>query len=62
MDFEGSPHDKSYYLIGLVVVRSGITDQVSFWADDKQDEVKIFIDLIDYLKSLQTYTVLHFGA
>ena len=62
MDFEGSPHDKSYYLIGLLVVRAGIVDQVSFWADDKQDEAKIFIDLIDYLKSLQTYTVLHFGA
>jgi predicted RecB family nuclease len=62
MDFEGSPYDKSYYLIGLLVVRAGIIDQVSFWADDKRDEVKIFIDLIDYLQSLQTYTVLHFGA
>jgi predicted RecB family nuclease len=62
MDFEGTPDDKSYYLIGLHIVHDGTANRVSFWADDKQHEIQIFSEMLDYLGAFETYTMLHYGA
>src|SRR5208283_2416488 len=62
MDFEGTPDDKSYYLIGLHIVHGGTADRVSFWADDKQHEIRIFSEMLDYLGAFETYTMFHYGA
>jgi predicted RecB family nuclease len=62
MDFEGTPNNRSYYLIGLLVIHSGEIHQKSFWADGDDSEVQIFMEMLDYLKSYRDYSVLHYGA
>ena len=60
LDIEGIPATRSYYLIGLLVSRSGAIEERSFWADTEHEEVKIFIELLDYLKQYQNalYTIM----
>jgi predicted RecB family nuclease len=62
LDFEGIPDRNSNYLIGLVIRIDEIEKEYSFWADNKDEETKIFIELIELLKPLQNYTIYHYGA
>jgi predicted RecB family nuclease len=62
MDFEGTKHNRSYYLIGLLVDHAGETHQKSFWADGDDGEAQIFMEMLDYLKSYRDYSVFHYGA
>jgi predicted RecB family nuclease len=62
MDFEGTSTNRSYYLIGLLVVHAWDIHRKSFWADRDDGEAQIFMDMLDYLKSYRNYSVLHYGA
>jgi predicted RecB family nuclease len=62
MDLEGIPSSRSYYLIGLLVTQGGGAHQKSFWADGGDDEARIFMEMLDYIKPFQDYSVLHYGA
>jgi predicted RecB family nuclease len=62
MDLEGISTSRSYYLIGLLVTQNGSIHQKSFWADGGDDEVRIFMEMLDYIKPFQDYSVLHYGA
>jgi predicted RecB family nuclease len=62
LDIEGVPADHSYYLVGLVIDQSGALDQKSFWADDKNHELSLFMEVLNHIKQYQKYTLLHYGA
>jgi predicted RecB family nuclease len=62
LDFEGIPDKNSNYLIGLILRTNKVEKEYSFWANNKDDETKIFIELIELLKQLQNFTIYHYGA
>ena len=62
MDFEGTPANNSFYLIGLLITHAGNTHQKSFWADGDDSEAKIFMEMLDYIKQYREYSILHYGA
>ncbi len=62
LDFEGIPDKNSNYLIGLILRTDKVENEYSFWANNKDDETKIFIELIELLKPLQNFTIYHYGA
>jgi predicted RecB family nuclease len=62
MDLEGTPTKQSYYLIGLLVAQDGSVHQKSFWSDRDDGESEIFMEMLDYIKPFQDYSVLHYGA
>jgi predicted RecB family nuclease len=62
MDFEGTPSNQSYYLIGLLVTHPSGIDQRSFWADGDDGEVRIFLEMLDYIKTYKYYTIFHYGV
>jgi hypothetical protein len=62
MDIEGTPTNRSYYLIGLLVVDAVDIHRMSFWADGNDGESKIFMDMLDYIKRYRDYSMLHYGA
>ncbi|MCW5912136.1 MAG: TM0106 family RecB-like putative nuclease [Cyclobacteriaceae bacterium] len=62
LDFEGII-DKNYnYLIGAIIKTGNTENRYSFWADNEQEQVKIFIDLISILKPLNQFIVYHYGS
>jgi hypothetical protein len=62
LDVEGMPDRDLYYLVGLVVERSGESAVHSFWADDDAGERAIWSDLIQLLESLGDFTLFHYGS
>lgn len=62
LDFEGIPDRNSNYLIGLIIKTGNIDKEYSFWANSKEDENYIFIQLIDLLKPLKSFTLYHYGS
>jgi predicted RecB family nuclease len=46
IDMEGKPDEQFIYLIGLVVRRGDREDRHSFWADSKEDERRIFEQML----------------
>ena len=62
LDFEGIPDRNSNYLIGLIIRTGNINIEHSFWANSKEDENYIFIQLIDLLKPLKSFTIYHYGS
>src|SRR5262249_13568761 len=61
LDIEGLPNRSSYYLIGLVVVADGVESRHSFWANGEDDEVDIFLGLLEKLGQYPEYRLFHFG-
>ena len=62
LDFEGIPDRNSNYLIGLIIKTGNIAKEYSFWANSKGEENYIFIQLIDLLKPLKSFTIYHYGS
>jgi predicted RecB family nuclease len=61
LDIEGLPDDDFYYLIG-VLIDDGVTQQMhSFWADSKDEQGRVFTQLVQLLKNYTDYTLYHFG-
>jgi predicted RecB family nuclease len=61
LDIEGHPDRGSYFLIGLVVVESGVESRHSFWADCAEEQPAIFARLLEQLGQYPEYRLFHFG-
>jgi hypothetical protein len=64
IDIEGTPQDNTYYLIGIHAISCETESRATYWADStsEQDQIKIFINLLDHLSQHVDYTLLHFGT
>lgn len=62
LDFEGIMDRDFNYLIGAIIRNNNIEKGYSFWADSDEAEAKIFIELINLLKSLGNFTIYHYGS
>jgi predicted RecB family nuclease len=47
LDIEGLPDKNLYYLIGIIIRTNDSEKDYSFWANNKDDDEKIFIELIE---------------
>ena len=62
LDFEGITDRNYNYLIGVIIKTGNTENNYSFWADNEQEQVKIFIELINILKPLDQFIVYHYGS
>ena len=62
LDFEGLPEENFNYLIGMVIKKNETEQQLSFWADSKDEEEKIFKQLIDVITKFSELTIYHYGS
>jgi hypothetical protein len=62
MDFEGTPDNQSYYLVGLVVCQEHATTEMSFWSDCDKDEIENFITMLNWLKQYAQFSFVHYGS
>ncbi len=64
LDIEGTPENRSYYLIGVITVANGQSFCDAYWADSDsmQDQVRIFEKLLEHLRHYKQYNLFHFGS
>jgi len=62
LDFEGIPDRNFNYLIGLIVRTGDNEKEYLFWANTKEDETGIFIQLIEIIKTLNNFIIYHYGS
>jgi hypothetical protein len=62
IDVEGLPYENFFYLIGVLVIRNGMKDHFSFWADSRQDLDRMFTAFIETLSGLDDFTIYHYGS
>jgi hypothetical protein len=62
VDMEGDHAARHIYLIGLLVVRDNDQTYTSFWAENRDDEERIFRALFDSLACLDDCHVFHYGS
>ncbi|GHT36262.1 hypothetical protein AGMMS49574_27700 [Bacteroidia bacterium] len=62
LDIEGLPDRNFYYLIGVIIKNQDTEKEYSFWANNEDEEIPIFIELITLITSYSNYTVYHYGS
>jgi predicted RecB family nuclease len=64
LDIEGTQESGSYYLIGIITIADGRQSCDAYWADSdsRQDQIRIFENLLEHLRHHETYSLLHFGS
>lgn len=62
LDVEGVPEQSFYYLIGVRVVSGDSALKWSFWANDKNEEKKIWREFLNLMSSLENPVLLHYGS
>jgi len=62
LDIEGLPDRNFYYLIGIIIKANDSEKTYSFWANNKDEEEKIFIELIGLLQTLDEFVIYHYGT
>lgn len=62
LDIEGIPDRNFYYLIGVVIKTNDSEKTFSFWANNEDEQEKIFIEFITLLQSLNEFTIYHYGS
>jgi len=62
LDIEGLPDRNFYYLIGTVIRTNDSEKTYSFWANDKNEEEKIFTELIELLQTVEEFVIYHYGT
>ena len=62
MDIEGEPDQGFDYLVGLVIIEDKLTKRYSLWADNQQDETKVFNQLMKILRKYNNYRIFHYGS
>lgn len=62
LDIEGLPDRNFYYLIGVVIKVNDSEKVYSFWANDENEEKKIFTEFIILLQSLGEFKIYHYGS
>ncbi len=62
IDMEGDHAARHVYLIGLFLIRNGRQQYTSFWAENRDDEERIFHALFDRLSRLDDCHLFHYGS
>jgi predicted RecB family nuclease len=62
LDVEGLPDRDFYYLIGIRVGTGEDAVQYSFWADDEDQEKRIWNKFLDVLSAIPDPRLVHFGS
>ena len=62
LDVEALPGRDLYYLIGVRIDTAASVVQRSFWADNAEDEGKIWDDFLDTLAELENPILIHYGS
>lgn len=62
IDFEGLPDEDFIYLIGIIIRSNDIETILSLWADSKENEKRIFKQLLEAIKQYNDYVVYHYGS
>ncbi len=62
LDIEGIPDQNFYYLIGLLICERENKIHYSFWADDVNDEERIWKQLIKRLDEYSDSPIYHYGS
>ena len=62
LDVEGDPERDFYYLIGLVIVESGIDKKYSFWADSEAEEGAACRAFVNCICNYGDYKLYHYGS
>ncbi|MFH1329013.1 MAG: TM0106 family RecB-like putative nuclease, partial [Candidatus Bathyarchaeota archaeon] len=61
LDIEGIPDQQCFYLIGLLICDGSTVRRFSFWADTKEDEAKIWYQLVTLLDMYPDCPIYHYG-
>jgi predicted RecB family nuclease len=62
LDVEGVPDQDFYYLIGLLVTEEESTQEFSFWADNQNEEEKIWQKFLATIQGYSEFTLFHYGS
>ena len=62
LDFEGLPDERFVYQIGMVIKEKNLEKTLTFWADNKDREEKIFKQFLKVLSRLKDYKIYHYGS
>ena len=61
IDIEGVPEYDFFYLVGVLVKSNKTYEYHHFWADDKNEEEKMWKSFFDFIKDFQTVSIFHYG-
>ena len=59
---EGKPDEGFVYLIGMVVMRDGVEERRSFWANTEEEESQIFEQFLDEMEKLNAFVLFSYGG
>lgn len=62
LDVEGLPERDFYFLIGVRILTDDGLAQHSFWADNTEDEKRIWDDFMGLLATVENPTLVHYGS
>ena len=62
LDMEGDPDEGYVYLIGMIVAQGDSETKHSFWADDKEQEYRIFEDFLAEVGKFEDFQVFCYGG
>jgi predicted RecB family nuclease len=62
LDIEGNPEERFDYLIGMIVVEGDREQHLSFWADSKDQEDRIFEQFLETVIRHQDFVVFAYGG
>ncbi len=61
LDIESDPNSGLHYLIGVVVIESGVLHRFQFWADCSEDEISIWGEFVALTDRYQDSPIFHYG-
>ena len=62
VDMEGDERGHFVYLIGVLIIKNGISTCHSLWADNADEEESIFCQFLDILMSVSPLHLFHYGS
>jgi predicted RecB family nuclease len=62
LDIEGDSERSFVYLIGMIIDEGGVLTRHSLWADGKDDEERIFRQMLEIVGRHGEFTLFHYGS
>jgi predicted RecB family nuclease len=62
LDIEGVPDEDFHYLVGLTVCEGDAASHHSFWADRPEDEVGMWVQVLEKMREHPGAPIYHYGA
>ena len=62
VDIEGKPDEGFVYLIGMIIIRDGVEERRSFWANTQEEESQIFEQFLDEMEKLNAFVLFSYGG